>query len=233
MPNGCDVMPVIQNATMTIIEAPEKKSVDALLSFDQETMTLNVFKTWDLSLYDQTIKVQIDVTTDLEVSDWTEFHISYLSDGPEFVNSLDDLDIKVLTCSYDDEGWSVLLPAIKAAEQQKIEISLAVTDLSKFMVYIDQKKTIFLNPSSKKKLFTGDVSGDICLETNTYDVEIELISDALPSSTYTIQVSVEPIDETNRVFNAGKRRKEELVQAEIILPEIEIRKISFEAVLTI
>ena len=57
MPNGCDVMPVIQNATMTIIEAPEKKSVDALLSFDQETMTLNVFKTWDLSLYDQTIKV--------------------------------------------------------------------------------------------------------------------------------------------------------------------------------
>ena len=126
------------------------------------------------------------MTTDLEVSDWTEFHISYLSDGPEFVNSLDDLDIKVLTCSYDDEGWSVLLPAIKAAEQQKIEISLAVTDLSKFMVYIDQKKTIFLNPSSKKKLFTGDVSGDICLETNTYDVEIELISDALPSSTYTI-----------------------------------------------
>ena len=57
MPNGCDVMPVIQNATMAIIEAPEGKSVDALLSFDQETMTLNVFKTWDLSLYDQTIKV--------------------------------------------------------------------------------------------------------------------------------------------------------------------------------
>ena len=126
------------------------------------------------------------MTTDLEVSDWTEFHINYLSDGPEFVSSLDDLDIKVLTCSYDDEGWSVLLPAIKAAEQQKIEISLAVTDLSKFMVYIDQKKTIFLNPSSKKKLFTGDVSGDICLEANTYDVDIELISDVLPSSTYTI-----------------------------------------------
>lgn len=101
------------------------------------------------------------------------------------------------------------------------------------MVYIDQKKTIFLNPSSKKKLFTGNVEGDICLEANTYDIDIELISDVLPSSTYTIQVSVEPIDKSKRVFNAGVRRKEQLELKKIIPPEIEIRKISLEAVLTI
>ena len=44
-------------------------------------------------MYEQTVKVKVDVVTDLEFTSETELHVLYSSEGPEFVRSLDSLDV--------------------------------------------------------------------------------------------------------------------------------------------
>lgn len=155
MPNGCDVLPQILEATMTLLELPEGKSIDTLVNFDQEKNGFLVSKTWDLTMYEHTVKVKIDVITDFGFSSETELHVVYSSKGPEFVSSIDSLDVQVVTCSLKDEGWILELPAIKAAEQHKVKINLLEGDFSQYFVYIHKKNSIFLSPAKKPKLFKG------------------------------------------------------------------------------
>lgn len=72
------------------------------------------------------------------------------------------------------------------------------SEFSQYFVYIHQKKTIFLNPAKKLKLFKGEVNGDLCIEESTYDLELELVSDILPSSKYSVEVLVQPLDSDER-----------------------------------
>jgi len=93
MPSGCDVQPQVTNATMALLEMPEGKSIDTLVNYDLAMNGFVVSKTWDLTMYEQTVKVKVEVITDLEFTSETELHVLYSSKGPEFASSLDDLDV--------------------------------------------------------------------------------------------------------------------------------------------
>ena len=94
---------------------PAGRALESLVRWEETAQVFIIDKTWDLSLFDKSVSLKLDIKTDLEVDDTLYLSVVYGSEGPEFVTDTDDIEIGVITCSYDDAGWSIELPEIKQA----------------------------------------------------------------------------------------------------------------------
>ena len=69
-------------------------------------------KTTDFALLDQEVNVKAIAQFQIEEEEHEleiELNVKYVSDGPSFVSSEDEnafLDVKAITCSEADDGWS-------------------------------------------------------------------------------------------------------------------------------
>ena len=110
----CGAKPAILSFTLVPLLLPEGVSLDQLLSLNEAEGTLSILATDNLSL--SGLKLTADLTASIQ--DLEDMHttveVSYTTNGPSFTAGA---DIKSLTCSSEDIGWSLKLPEIVGASQ--------------------------------------------------------------------------------------------------------------------
>ena len=101
--------------------------MDDFLVYEASSHTLIAKPQFDLSMFGKSISgTLIGSPVDSVEIYIAQISISYVSDGPQFVELTDSqkITIQPITCSNADADWSFDLPQVVAAEQQSIGIEL-------------------------------------------------------------------------------------------------------------
>ena len=115
MPPECNsIEPEIHRYEIMSIEVPDGKVLSDFVEFNEETITLTVLKTVDLSiLYEHVFMSLLAVEMEGRISNFT-LNISYETDGPWIDEPMIAPNI---TCSQVDLSWSFTVPEAAETEQ--------------------------------------------------------------------------------------------------------------------